>query len=150
MDFAHVQSFLAQGVSLGEFVAWLFSTDHIRVEYGIRYDGVELRNLSPGVRGIVLLILYLAIDDHDTRPLIADQPEENLDPQSIFEDLVGYFRTARRRRQVIIVTHNANLVVNTDADQVIIANATRVPTSVLPMFSYVSGGLENPGVRKRV
>ena len=145
-----VQDFLAHDVSLGSFVDWLFSTDHVRVEYGIRYDGVDLRHLSPGTRGIVLLILYLAIDEWDSRPIIADQPEENLDPQSIFDDLVGYFRQACRRRQVIIVTHNANLVVNTDADQVIVASSQRVADQALPRFTYEAGPLEDRAIRGKV
>jgi predicted ATPase len=66
-------------------------------------------------------LLYLAIDKEDDRPLIIDQPEENLDPKSIFDELVPLFREVKSRRQIIIVTHNANLVVNTDADQVIVA-----------------------------
>jgi hypothetical protein len=59
---------------------WLYSTDHISVGYGLQYDGVDIEQLSPGTRGIVLLLLYLAIDGTDDRPLIIDQPEENLDP----------------------------------------------------------------------
>ena len=62
----------------------------------------------------------------DQRPLIIDQPEENLDPNSVFEELVPHFREARHRRQVIVVTHNANLVVNEDADQVLVASSVRV------------------------
>lgn len=69
----------------------------------------------------MLVLLYLALDDADDRPLIIDQPEENLDPKSIYDELVPLFLAAKRKRQVIMVTHNANLVVNTDADQVIIA-----------------------------
>jgi len=99
---------------------WLYSTKHIKVTYGIQYEGVDIERLSPGTRGIVLLLLYLAIDRDDDRPLIIDQPEENLDPKSVFDELVERFRRARLNRQIIIVTHNANLVVNTDADQVIV------------------------------
>ena len=100
---------------LKRFAQWLFNTDHIDIQYGIEYDGVDIRMLSPGTRGIVLLLLYLALDDADERPLVIDQPEENLDPKSVFEELVGLFVEAKSNRQVIIVTHNANLVVNTDA-----------------------------------
>jgi ABC-type transporter Mla maintaining outer membrane lipid asymmetry ATPase subunit MlaF len=82
--------------------------------------------------------------------LLIDQPEENLDPKSVFEELVVYFRAARLRRQVILVTHNANLVVNTDADQVIVAEATRVSPVGLPRLTYRSGGLDNPGIRRDV
>jgi predicted ATPase len=96
------------------------------------------------------LTLYLAIDAEDVRPLIIDQPEENLDPQSIFQELVSRFRAAKHRRQIVIVTHNANLVVNTDADQVIVAHCGPHRPGQLPEISYESGGLENPQIRKHV
>ena len=108
-----------------ELGRWLYSTDHIRVEYSIEYEGVPITQLSPGTRGIVLLLLYLALDLEDSRPLIIDQPEENLDPKSVFTELVALFRAARLRRQIIIVTHNANLVVNADVDQVIVASCVK-------------------------
>ena len=132
------------------FAQWLFSTDHIDINYGIEYDGVDIRKLSPGTRGIVLLLLYLALDDGDGRPLIIDQPEENLDPKSVFEELVGLFIEAKSNRQVIMVTHNANLVINTDADQIIIAESGPHPHGALPPITYQSGGLENAEIRKAV
>ena len=142
--------YLHSDVTLGEFANWLFSTDHIHITYGIRYEGPDIERLSPGTRGIVLLILYLALDTADERPLIIDQPEENLDPQSIYEVLTGYFRESRIRRQVILVTHNANLVVNTDSDQVIVAASVRRSGTGLPFISYLSGGLEDPTIRTHV
>jgi hypothetical protein len=132
------------------FAQWLFSTDHIAIRYGIDYDGVDIRKLSPGTRGIVLLLLYLALDDNDNRPLVIDQPEENLDPKSVFDELVHLFVEAKAHRQVIMVTHNANLVINTDADQIIIAEAGPHPHGALPPISYRSGGLENAEIRKAV
>ena len=132
------------------FAQWLFDTGHIRIRYGIKYDGVDIRTLSPGTRGIVLLLLYLALDNADGRPLVIDQPEENLDPKSVFEELVDLFVEAKSTRQVIMVTHNANLVVNTDADQVIIAEAGSHPHGSLPPITYTSGGLEEADIRKAV
>jgi hypothetical protein len=133
-----------------QFAHWLFGTDHITVRYEISYDGVDIRKLSPGTRGIVLLLLYLALDDSDDRPLIIDQPEENLDPKSVFDELVALFIAAKAKRQVIMVTHNANLVINTDADQIIVAEAGPHPSGGLPPISYVAGGLENAAIRKAV
>jgi len=130
--------------------AWLYDTSHIRISYSIEYDGVAIEQLSPGTRGIVLLLLYLAIDAEDDRPLIVDQPEENLDPKSVFDDLVHLFKIASRRRQIIIVTHNANLVVNTDVDQVIVAQCGPHRPGMLPIISYQGGGLEDPAIRQSV
>lgn len=135
---------------LKAFAQWLYSSDHITIEYGIKYDGVDIQKLSPGTRGIVLILLYLALDDADDKPLIVDQPEENLDPKSIYDELVPLFRNAKRRRQVIMVTHNANLVINTDADQVIIANVSEMTGSGLPRITYQSGGLDEASIRKTV
>jgi len=132
------------------FAHWLFSTDHISVRYEIAYDGVDIRKLSPGTRGIVLLLLYLALDDADDRPLIIDQPEENLDPKSVFDELVDLFIQAKSKRQVIMVTHNANLVINTDADQIILAHAGAHESGGLPPITYASGGLEDIEIRKAV
>lgn len=133
-----------------QFAHWLFGTDHITVRYEIAYDGVDIRKLSPGTRGIVLLLLYLALDGSDDRPLIIDQPEENLDPKSVFDELVPLFIAAKAKRQVIMVTHNANLVINTDADQIIVAEGEPNQLGGLPSISYVAGGLENVSIRKAV
>ena len=135
---------------LGRFAEWLFNTDHIVVRYGITYDGVDIEKLSPGTRGIVLLLLYLALDEDDERPLVIDQPEENLDPQSVFDELVPIFAASKMRRQVIMVTHNPNLVINTDADQVIIADARPEAHGGLPRLTYRAGGLDSAGIRKVV
>lgn len=129
---------------------WLYGTEHIVIHYSIDYDDTDIRKLSPGTRGIVLLLLYLALDESDDRPLIIDQPEENLDPKSIFDELVGLFLAAKQKRQVILVTHNANLVVNTDADQIIVAQAGPHRPGELPPISYLSGGLESANIRKAV
>lgn len=130
------------------FAQWLYSTDHILIEYGIRYDGIDLRKLSPGTRGIVLVLLYLALDDSEDCPLIIDQPEENLDPKSIYDELVPLFLTAKGRRQVIMVTHNANLVINTDADQIIVAEVGAHEGTGLPSITYRAGGLEEAEIRR--
>ena len=134
----------------GRVSAWLYGTDHITINYGVQYEGAEIEQLSPGTRGIVLLLLYLAIDRDDDRPLIIDQPEENLDPKSIYDELVELFRSAKERRQIIIVTHNANLIINTDADQVIVAECGPHRSAELPEITYTSGGLENKNIRRLV
>lgn len=132
------------------FAQWLYSTEHISLRYSIDYDGTDITKLSPGTRGIILLLLYLALDDADDRPLIIDQPEENLDPQSIFNELVSLFQAAKSKRQVIIVTHNANLVVNADADQVIIAKVGPHVAGGLPPITYTCGGLHEASIRQSV
>ncbi|MBP6014315.1 MAG: AAA family ATPase [Alphaproteobacteria bacterium] len=124
---------------------WAFNTDHVTLEYGLRYRGSELEVLSPGTRGIVLLVLYLAMDVQDRRPLIIDQPEGNLDNSSVYEALVPFLRKAKLARQIILVSHNPNLVVTADADQVIVATAARSDSADHPTLAYTSGSLEHTG-----
>jgi predicted ATPase len=76
-----------------------------------------------------------------TAPLSLIKPEENLDPKSIFDELVSLFLAAKGKRQVIMITHNANLVVNADADQIIVAQTGPHAPGELPPISYLSGGL---------
>jgi ABC-type molybdenum transport system ATPase subunit/photorepair protein PhrA len=129
---------------------WLYDISHIEVQYSVRYGNTAIEKLSPGTRGVVLLLLFLVLDRGDRRPLIVDQPEENLDPHSVYSELVPHFREARTRRQVIVVTHNANLVINTDADQVVVARATPSPTGGMPVIAYECGSLESATIRRAV
>ena len=133
-----------------EVSRWLYSAEHIRLTYSLDYAGLGIDRLSPGTRGIVLLLLYLAVDQSELDPLIIDQPEENLDPESVYSELVDLFRSASRRRQIIMVTHNANLVVNTDVDQVIVAHCGSLEEGRLPELEYLTGGLESPAIRGAV
>jgi hypothetical protein len=129
---------------------WMYSAQHVSLSYSLEYDGLSIERLSPGSRGIVLLLLYLAVDQDETDPLIIDQPEENLDPESVYSELVRLFRSASERRQIIMVTHNPNLVVNTDVDQVIVARCKNVEEGKLPELCYLSGGLEELHIRRAV
>lgn len=117
--------------------------------YSIKYQGTNIELLSPGKKGIVLLLIYLILDKESSIPLIIDQPEENLDNKSIYPDLISYFKTAKERRQIIIVTHNPNLVLNTDAEQIIVANFEAIPTTQSARIEYISGGIENSFVSKK-
>jgi hypothetical protein len=147
-------NFMRSGVTVHDVSAWLYEVEHVRLTYGLKYNGTELEKLSPGTKGIVLLILYLGMDIADTRPLIVDQPDENLGNESIYQLLTTYFRSAKRRRQIVLITHNPNLVVNSDSDQIVIATAARRANG-LPHISYRSGSLENSippdqGIRQQV
>ena len=135
-------TYLRTGVTMADLLEWLYEVEHVHLSYGLKYNGVDLEKLSPGTKGIVLLILYLGMDIDDTRPLIVDQPDENLDNASIYELLTAYFMAAKKRRQIILITHNPNLVVNTDSEQVIVATA-QYRDNGLPHIAYQSGSLEN-------
>jgi len=100
-----------------DFYKWTFG-DYFSLSTEIFFKGISLDKLSMGQKGTVLLKLFLAEGDY---PLIVDQPEESLDNKFIYDELVNAFREAKKKRQVLIATNNANLVVNTDAEQIIIA-----------------------------
>jgi predicted ATPase len=106
----------------------------------IKWFGKDIQELSPGERGALLLVFYLLIDRRDI-PLIIDQPEENLDNQTALDLLVPCIKEARKRRQVILVTHNPNLAVVCDADQVIHSNIDKAARN---RVTYTAGSLENP------
>jgi predicted ATPase len=109
-------------------------------------DVSRIAMLSPGERGTLLLVFYLLIDKGDM-PLVIDQPEGNLDNQTVAKILVDCIREARKRRQVFIVTHNPNLAVVCDADQVVYASMDKANGNAI---TYVSGALENPVMTKHV
>ena len=102
--------------------------------------------LSPGERGTLLLVFHLLIDKGDT-PLIMDQPEGNLDNHTIAKVLVDSIKEARQHRQLFIVTHNPNLAVVCDADQVIHSSIDKEHGNAI---TYASGSLENPKMNQYV
>jgi ABC-type lipoprotein export system ATPase subunit len=136
-----IKTQLKSEYKLSDVYNWLYCVDYFDVEYGIKYDTVDLEKLSPGRKGVVLLLIYLDVDQ-DFRPLLIDQPEENLDNRSVYSTLVDYFRKAKQKRQIILVTHNANLVVNCDAEQVIVANFDLDEKNQPTKIGYVSGSLD--------
>jgi predicted ATPase len=111
-------------------------------QYVIRSSGQELSELSPGQRGLVLLMFYLLVDASD-RPLLLDQPEENLDNETVRNLLIPALRSAIARRQVVAVTHNPNLAIVGDADQLIAA------TYANGSFRYTAGSLARQNIGSR-
>jgi ABC-type lipoprotein export system ATPase subunit len=136
------KSYMRADATFQDVLDWIYEVDHVRLSYGLKYNGADLEKLSPGTKGIVLLILYLGMDISDTRPLVIDQPDENLDNESIFKLLKKYFRDAKGRRQIILISHNPNLVVNADSEQLIVAFCERRDDG-LPRITYTTGALES-------
>lgn len=130
-----------------ELYNFLFGLNYLDVKYNITFNGKDLNDneFSPGEIGALLLIFYLLIDK-DKIPLIIDQPEENLDNESISALLVPYIREAKLERQIIIVTHNPNLAVVCDAEQIVHAQMDKKALEI----TYVSGGIENPDINKKI
>lgn len=135
-----LQSLMKKGSEVLRVYDLLFGLEYLAPEYGLTLNEKPLRQLSPGERGIVLLVFYLLVDKGQ-QPLIIDQPEGNLNNQSIFSNLVPVFTEAKKTRQIIIVTHNPNLAVVCDAEQIVHAEMNFTDGYRL---TYLSGALENP------
>lgn len=87
-----------------------------RREDGKRVGDLVGRKLSAGQKATTVLSLLLA---EGTCPIIIDQPEDDLDNEFVFEQLVPMLRSSKERRQIVVVTHNANVPVNGDAELIV-------------------------------
>lgn len=72
-----------------------------------------IENVSAGQKGLAFLNLLLASGD---MPLLVDTPEEGLDNEGVYSELVPIFRREKEKRQIFVITHNANIPVNADAE----------------------------------
>jgi energy-coupling factor transporter ATP-binding protein EcfA2 len=143
---ARLRDQLKQGVSPEDVYGFLYGLSYLRPRFELRWRGKPLDQLSPGERGSLLLVFYLLIDKRDV-PIIIDQPEENLDNQTIVQMLVPAIKYAKERRQIIIVTHNPNLAVVCDADQVIHAHLDKTEGN---RVKYTAGGIEDPAITQLI
>ncbi|AKH95194.1 TrlF family AAA-like ATPase [Elizabethkingia anophelis] len=123
----------------------LILDDYFFDYWEITYKNDKLGEMSTGKASFVILMLIIGLSKSKA-PILIDQPEDNLDNRSITTDLVNYLRNKKIERQIIIVTHNANIVVNADAENVIIANqkgqSDEASTSAF-RFDYINGAIEN-------
>lgn len=124
---------------------YLYGLQFLDAELHLTYNNRPLQALSAGERGLVLLIFYLGLSQKEL-PLVIDQPEDNLDNQSIFKHLVPYLRYAKTKRQIIVVTHNPNIAIAADADQVIVATMDKKNN----IFNYESGALEEANINQQI
>ncbi|MDY0838710.1 TrlF family AAA-like ATPase [Lacticaseibacillus paracasei] len=124
---------------------YLYGLEFLNAELRLVYNGRPLPALSAGEKGLVLLIFYLGLSQKEF-PLVIDQPEDNLDNQSIFKHLVPYLRYAKTQRQIIVVTHNPNIAIAADADQVIVAKMNKEANT----FQFESGALEDKHINTQI
>ncbi len=111
--------------------------------YKIIEDWDELNQMSPWKKSYVLLKLLIELDNSKC-PILLDQPEDDLDNRSIYQDLARFIKEKKKSRQFIIATHNPNLVVGTDAECIIVANQEwNKSKNKNYKFEYVQWSLEN-------
>ncbi len=111
--------------------------------YRVEYDGDQINDMSPGKKSFVLLRLLVDLDNSKC-PILIDQPEDDLDNRSIYYQVVQFLRKKKTERQIIIATHNPNLVLGSDAELIVVANqeGKKAKNKTSP-FEYVSGAIEH-------
>lgn len=101
--------------SIDELATWIPDDKiNLEIKVGKRYKPVDIG--SPGQRTSAILSL---IFETSKTPIIIDQPEDDLDTRNITEIVVNSINSKKKSQQIIIVTHNPNIVVNTNSEQVI-------------------------------
>lgn len=130
--------------SQDDLIKELLSKDWYSYNFLLQYDGDDFNEMSQGKKAFVILNLILEFSD-DRKPVIIDQPEDSLDNRAIYNDLTKYLKSKKKQRQIIIVTHNPNVVVGADAENVIVANqhSMNTPNKGCMKFDYINGALES-------
>lgn len=123
-----------------EIISALFK-NYFDISYDLMQGTDRLAHMSPGKKGIILFQLFLHMSSSQD-PILIDQPEDNLDNRTVYQELNDFIKEKKLQRQIIIVSHNSNLVVSTDSENVIVAHQNANSESS-PKFVYVNGSLEN-------
>ena len=114
------------------------------LNYDLKLGGDSFTIMSPGKKALALLRIIIELDASE-HPIILDQPEDDLDNRSIYDGLATYLKAKKLQRQIIVVTHNPNVVVGGDSEYVIVANQSGQGSNLDNehyRFEYVYGGLE--------
>lgn len=142
----HLQNYLKrkheQQAEFADHVDAWFPEDDLRIEYRRGPDWVPIEQGSQGQRSAALLAFLLAFGDE---PVVLDQPEDDLDNHLIYRLIVQQIRENKQRRQLIVVTHNPNVVVNGDAELVHVMEFGNGQCYVKE-----SGALQDQSVREEV
>ena len=141
---ASIASQLRKSVDTKALYDFLWSLGYLEPEYSLKLDGKDLSHLSPGERGTLLLVFYLLVDKSN-KPIIVDQPEENLDSQTVYNLLRPVIKDVKQRRQIIMVTHSPNIAVVCEAEQIIHAHIDRAAGNKV---IYTTGAIESPAINK--
>ncbi len=118
-------------------------TNWYNIVYRVKMDNDPIDLMSPGKKALVLLKILISLADSQC-PILIDQPEDDLDNRSIYDELIQFIKLKKKERQIIIVTHNANIVLGSDADEIIVANQNgSTSPNQKHRFEYRSGAIEN-------
>jgi predicted ATPase len=135
---------LKGGYKLQQLCYELMTTNFFEIAYDIEYENDNFIQMSEGKKSFVVMMLLLDFSKKDC-PILIDQPEDDLDNRAIYNDLVKYLKEKKKERQILLVTHNPNIVVGADSELVIVANqhGKDTPNDKNTKFQYISGSLEN-------
>lgn len=124
-----------------------FFDSFLDIKLKIEYKGKDLSKYSPGKRSEILLEIFLqgsSIDNEEYKYIILDQPEDNLDTNTITEKLVNKIRKLKINKQLFIISHSAPIIVNGDSDLVIYSEEKD------NNISYQSGRINNKIIRNHI
>ena len=145
-DTVGITAILRKDKNASDVYDMLFGLSFLESIYSLLFQDTQIEQLSPGQRGALLLIFYLLVDK-GRNPIVLDQPEENLDNETVVSLLAPVLSEAKKKRQIIMVTHNPNLAVYCDAEQVIYSSFDRSNSSKI---TYFAGSIENPTTNSHV
>ena len=118
-------------------------SDWYNTAYQVKMDGDLIDDMSPGKKALVLLKMLINLAESKC-PILIDQPEDDLDNRSIFYELIPFIKEKKKDRQIIVVTHNANVVLGGDAEEIIIANHEgKNSRNEKYTFEYRTGAIED-------
>lgn len=138
------------GFTDSDLVKDILNTQWFKRNFILKYEEDDFVNMSQGKKAFVILTLILEFSK-DKKPVIIDQPEDSLDNKAIYKQLTRYLKSKKIERQIILVTHNPNIVVGADAENVIVANMHSVnePNPNSMKFHYINGSLESSVKKNR-
>jgi ABC-type lipoprotein export system ATPase subunit len=111
-------------------------------------ENTHFKDMTGGQKAIALLELVFNYDD-EKYPILIDQPEDDLDVVGVATDLVRFVKQEKEERQIIIVSHNASLVVCADTEEVLVSESHRQENGKYD-FSYQTGAIEDLNVRDEI
>ena len=125
-------------------IEYFFSKNFYSYSFDIEYQKDKFEQMSPGKKAFIVLKLILDFSDSKI-PVLIDQPEDSLDNRAIYDELTTYIKKTKLNRQIILVTHNPNIVVAGDCENVIVANQASDLSKNKngKVFDYVNGALES-------
>ena len=125
--------------SISDLMCW-FPEDGLKITFGDNAQSIQQG--SPGQKTAALLTFILS---YGSEPLLLDQPEDDLDNELIYSLIVKLLRETKSKRQIIVVTHNANIVVNGDAEMVLPLTAYKGKS-----FIKDAASIQNYSIRQKI